>query len=363
VDLAIVGLERSGKTTVFNALTGGHAETGGYGAGLEPNLGVVKVPDDRLDRLAELIKPRKVTYAEIRYIDFPGAGFSKEKGPAAQYLGALSGADALVQVVRLFQNDAIPHPDGSIDPERDVKALDTELAFADLAVIERRLDRLEADLRSRRAGEREAGLNEQMLLEKFKRELEDERALRALDLAAEELKLVAGFGFLTLKPMLILLNVGDAGAEDLSEIEARFSGLAATQRTAVSAIPGRIEEELAQMSPDEAAEFRAEMGLPESALARTIRASYGLLGLISFLTVGEPEGRAWTLPEGSTALRAAGAIHSDIERGFIRAEVIEWDRLLEAGSTAEARKRGLLRTEGKTYIVQDGDVLNILFNV
>ena len=363
MDLAIVGLERSGKTTVFNALTGGHAETGGYGAGLEPNLGVVKVPDERLDRLSALLKPKKVTYAEIRYIDFPGAGFSKEKGPAAQYLGALSGADALVHVVRLFANEAIPHPDGSIDPARDVRTLDTELAFADLAVIERRLERLEADMRSRKAGEREAGLKEQALLEKFKSELENDRPLRGLDLSADELKLVSGFGFLTLKPLLIILNVGDAEAEQLHEIEGRLSTLAEASRTTATAIAGRIEEELAQMSPDEAAEFRGEMGLPDSALSRVIDASYRLLGLISFLTIGDPEGRAWTVPEGSTALRAAGAIHSDIERGFIRAEVIEWDKLLEAGSTAEARKRGTLRTEGKTYVVKDGEVLNILFNV
>jgi GTP-binding protein YchF len=363
VDLAIVGLERSGKTTVFNALTGGHAETGGYGAGLEPNLGTVKVPDERLDKLAELLKPKKVTYAEIRYLDFPGAGFSKEKGPAAQYLGALSGADALVHVVRRFRNDAIPHPDGSIDPERDVRSLDSELAFADLAVIERRLDRLEADLRSRKAGDREAGQKEQTLLQRFKDELERDRPLRTLDLTADERKLVSGFGFLTLKPLLIVLNVGDEEADDLVELEQSLPELAAQPRTTVVAISGRTEEELAQMPADEAVEFRAEMGLPESALARMIRESYRLLGLISFLTVGDPEGRAWTIPEGSTALRAAAAIHSDIERGFIRAEVIEWDKLLEAGSTAEARKRGLLRTEGKTYVVQDGEVLNILFNV
>ncbi|MEX2238137.1 MAG: redox-regulated ATPase YchF [Dehalococcoidia bacterium] len=363
MDLAIVGLERSGKTTVFNALTGGKAQTGGYGAGLEPNLGTVKVPDERLDRLSVLIKPKKVTYAEIRYVDFPGAGFNREKGPAPQYLGALGRADALVHVVRLFKNDAIPHPDGSLDPARDVSTLDVELAFADLAVIERRLERLEADLRSRKAGDREAGEKEQALLLRFKETLEAERPLRGLDLTEAERKIVAGFGFLTLKPVLIVLNLGDEDADRSAGIEAEHSSLGQAPRTAVVALPGRIEEELAQMSPEEAAEFRADMGLPESALDRVIKESYRLLGLISFLTVGEPEGRAWTVPAGSTALKAAGAIHSDIERGFIRAEVIGWQELLDAGALPEARKRGTLRTEGRTYIVQDGDVLNILFNV
>lgn len=362
MDLAIVGLERSGKTTVFNALTAGNAQTGGYGGGLEPNLGTVKVPDERLDRLSELIKPKKVTHAEIRYVDFPGAGFTKE-GPAARYLAALSRADALLHVVRLFASDAIPHPLGGVNPARDVATLDAEMAFSDLAVIERRLERLESELRSKKAGDRDAGEREQALLMRFKEALEGEQALRAIELSADERKLVSGFGFLTLKPLLAILNVGDEDGERLAELEDQHRSAASGPQAALLALAARLEEELARMTGEEAGEFRAEMGLPESALSRVIKESYRLLGLVSFLTVGEPEGRAWTIAAGSNATRAAGTIHSDIEKGFIRAEVIGWQELLETGSTAEARKRGLLRSEGKTYVVQDGDVLNILFNV
>ncbi|MPZ22120.1 MAG: redox-regulated ATPase YchF [Dehalococcoidia bacterium] len=364
MDLAIVGLERSGKTTVFNALTRGSARTGGYGGGLEPNLGTVKVPDERLDRLSGLLKAKKVTHAEIRYIDFPGSGFSKEKGPAAQYLAGLSRADALIHVVRLFSSEVVPHPEGSIDPARDLSILDLELAFSDLAVIDRRLERLEAELRSRKASDREAGEREQAILLRFKASIEAEQPLRSLDLSAEDLKTVSGFGFLTLKPLLVVLNVGDDDGSRLAEVEAEHASLPLAGRSALVALPGKIEEDLSQMSAEEAAEFRAEMGIPEeSALDRMIKESYALLGLISFLTVGEPEGRAWTVPEGTPAVKAAGAIHSDIERGFIRAEVTRSDDLLRTGSYAEARRQGLLRTEGKTYIVQDGDVVHVLFNV
>lgn len=362
MDLAIVGLERSGKTTVFNALTAGNAQTGGYGGGLEPNLGTVKVPDERLDRLSELIKPKKITHAEIRYVDFPGAGFTKE-GPAARYLAALSQADALLHVVRVFTSDAVPHPLGGIDPARDVETLDAEMAFSDLAVIERRLERLDAELRSKKAGDREAGERERTLLGRFKAALEADQPLRELELSPDEVKSVAGFGFLTLKPLLVIVNVGDDDAEGLERVESVHSTLAAKMKTSLLALAARLEAELAQMPGEEAEEFRTEMGLAQSALSRVINESYRLLGLISFLTVGEPEGRAWTVPAGTPAQRAAGTIHSDIEKGFIRAEVIGWRELLDVGSTAEARKRGLLRSEGKTYIVEDGDVLNVLFNV
>jgi ribosome-binding ATPase len=362
MDLAIVGLERSGKTTLFNALTGGDAQTGGYGGGLEPNLGTVKVPDERLDKVCGLIKPKKVTYAEVRYVDFPGAGFSKENGPAAQYLSGLSRADALIHVVRLFPSEAVAHPEGSLDPARDLSLLEMELAFADLAIIERRLDRLEAEMRSRKAGDRDAGEKEGQLLRRFKDLLEGEKALRNLQLTDDERKLVAGFGFLTLKPLLVVLNVDDDSGLRLAEIESEFAELLGASSVAV-AVPAKVEEELAQMSPSDAAEFRADMALPESALTRVIKESYRVLGLISFLTVGEPEGRAWPVPTGTTALKAAGVVHSDMERGFIRAEVIGWRELLDAGSMAEARRRGILRTEGKTYVVQDGDVLHVLLNI
>ncbi len=365
MDVGIIGLAQAGKTTVFNAVTRGKAQTG-FGAAHEPNVGVVKVPDPRLDTLAAMFKPKKVTPAEIRYVDFPPAGahFGKGEGPGGAFLNEVRRVDALIHVVRAFHDPAVPHPEGSIDPARDIATLELELAFADLAVIERRLERLEAELRSLRAGERGAGERERALLTRLKAALEAERPLRALDLSDEEERLIAGFRFLTRKPMLILLNLGE---EDIArreafeaEYRARFSG----PRTDVAALCGKLEMELLELSAEEAAEYRRHLGLcDETGLNRAIRLSYRLMGLISFFTVGPDECRAWTVEAGATAPRAAGKIHSDMERGFIRAEVIRFADLVAAGSEAEAKRRGLVRTEGKGYIVQDGDVLHILFNV
>ena len=363
MDLGIIGFPRSGKTTIFNAVTRGHAETGAYGAGVQPNIGVVKVPDDRLDRLAKLFNPKKFTLADIRYIDFPGEAFSGGQGPSQQFLAQLGRCDALIHVVRAFEDETVPHPQGSVDGMRDAQAMELELAFADAAFIEKRLERIEIATRSMKAGERDQAEREVALLHRLKEALEAEKPLRDQEIADEDRKLLVNYQFLTDKPLLLVVNIGEDDVARSAEIEREFAAAFSGRQRAVAAISGKIEQELAQMSDEDAAEFRKDLGIAEPGLDRMIRMSYELTGLISFFTVGPDECRAWNVRRGSTAPTAAGKIHTDLERGFIRAEVVRWDALLDAGSMAEAKKRGAVRQEGKTYVVQDGDVLNILFNV
>jgi GTP-binding protein YchF len=364
MDLGIIGLAQSGKTTVFNAVTGGHAQTGVYGAGVEPNIGVVKVPDERLDRLCAVLKPKKVTHADVRYLDFPGAAaFGRGGGPAARFLASLAQCDALIHVVRAFTNESVPHPEGSIDPHRDIGSMDMELSFADQGFIERRLERLETEVRSMRAGEREAGEKEIALLQRLKEGLEGETPLRAQPISEDEARMLANYQFLTDKPLLLVLNIDEADVGEAAKMEEEFRGRWGGPHVEVAALCGELEMELSELSEEDAAAFRADMGLSESSLDRMIRLSYELLGLISFFTVNPEEGRAWTIRRGTPAVVAAGKVHSDMERGFIRAEVVGWEELMESGSLAEARKRGIVRTEGKGYPAQDGEVLHILFNV
>jgi hypothetical protein len=362
MDLGIIGFQRSGKTTIFNAVTKGHAQTGAYGAGVQPNIGVVKVPDERLERLSTLFNPKKFTLADIRYIDFPGEAFSSGHGPSPQFLAQLARCDALIHVVRAFRDETVPHPQGSVDAARDASAMDLELAFADAAFIEKRLERIEAEMRSVKAGERDAAERQIALLARLKQGLESDTPLRAQHLDEEEARSLVNYQFLTDKPLLIVLNIDEADVARARGVEAEFA-LTAGARTAVAAISGKVEAELAQMSDEDAAEFRSDLGITEPGLDRMIRMSYELTGLISFFTVGPDECRAWNVKGGATAPTAAGKIHTDLERGFIRAEVVRWDELLADGSLAEARKHGHLRQEGKSYVVQDGDCLNILFNV
>lgn len=364
-DLGIIGFARAGKTTVFNSVTRSKAATG-YGGGQEPNIGVVKVPDNRLVVLTEMFHPKKTTPAEIRYVDYPAAGaaFGHGQGPGSQFLNELRRMDALIHVVRSFGNAEVPHPEDTVNPARDIANMNLELAFADLALIERRLERLEAELRAMKAGERMAGEREAALLHRLQQGLEAEEPIRAQQLSPEERRLIAGFRFLTAIPLLLLLNIGEADLPNRESIEEDLRGAFAGVAMEVAAFCGRLEMELLDLTPEESVEYRSELGLgEETGLDRAIRLSYHLLGLISFLTAGEDEVRAWTVDMGATAPQAAGKIHSDLERGFIRAEVVRYEDLVAAGSIAEARKRGLLRTEGKTYVVQDGDVVNILFNV
>jgi GTP-binding protein YchF len=360
--VAIIGIPRSGKTTIFNALTRGKAEVAAYSPTLAPNMGVAKVSDSRLSVLEGIFQPKKTVPAEVSYIDIAGSlkGFGKE-GPGGEFLNYLTTADALLQVVRTFEDDKVPHPEGSIEPKRDIASLDLELAISDLAIMERRLDKLETSLKAAKAAEREPYLKEQLSLHKVKTELEKDIPIRLQGLAKEELKMLANYQFLTAKPMLVVLNIGEEQIPQASQLEGEISSL--YPQFAVVALCGKLEMELAQLSDDEAKEFREAMGLSKPALDRVIDLSYSLLGLVSFFTTVSSELKAWTIPSGTPAPKAAGKIHSDMERGFIRAEVISYSDMESCGNIAEARRKGLLRTEGKNYVIQDGDVVTFLFNV
>jgi hypothetical protein len=366
MQIAIVGLAGCGKTTVFNTLTRGHAETGGYG-GLQLNVGVVKVPDDRLDRLAELFRPKKIVHADVTYVDLPAPPASSEgrvgaEELPAEHLARLRDSDALIHVLRAWDSAAHPHPAGSVDPARDLEALDLEFILADLSMIERRLERLRGSGRHGTPAEREANEREEAVLARLRPALEAGRPIRDEALDPDEEKLLRGFRFLTQKPVLVLLNVGEnelGGSPALIEsIRAGYDH----RHALVDALSARIEMELGELAPDDAAVFMEELGLTESSLDRVIALSYRLVGLISFLTAGPDEVRAWPIPDGSTAVDAAGAIHTDLARGFIRAETIAYEELLALGSMAEAKKHGKVRSEGRTYRVRDGDVIEILFS-
>ncbi len=361
--IAIIGLPKSGKTTIFNALTRGKAEVSTYSQSLTPNIGVAKVSDSRLATLENMFRPQKTVPAEVNYVDI--AISSKTPGSrgeiGGEFLNYLATSDALLQVVRTFKDENLPHPQGSIDPKRDIATLDLELAFSDLAIIERRLDKLETALRGAKAAERESYLKEQFLLQRLKTSLEEDIPIRQQNLAESELKALSNYQFLTAKPMLAILNMGEEQLSQVSQLEEGITSF--YPQFAVVALCGKLEAELGQLSDEEALPFREDMGLSTPALDKVIDLSYRLLGLISFFTTGQDEVKAWTIPTGTTAPKAAGKIHSDIERGFIRAEVIRYDDLKECGSLAEGRKRGVLRAEGKNYTIQDGDVVTFLFNV
>ncbi|MDD4875594.1 MAG: redox-regulated ATPase YchF [Dehalococcoidales bacterium] len=361
VDIGIIGLAKSGKTTVFSALTGGKKGTGGAVV----NVGVVKVPDNRLNILADIFHPRKVVSAEVTYHDIEASAqvALKEKGISGQLLAQLSNVDALINVVRAFSDDSIPHMEGSLDVGRDIATIDLELAFSDLAIIERRLQRIDTSLKGAKQTEKQALLQEQLMLGKFKTELENNVPIRELQLSPAEFRAVANYQFLTAKPLLILVNIGEDQLSQVISIENDQKSQYVRPQCSLIALCGELEMELAQLDENAASGFQAEFGIQESGLGRAIKQSYGLLGLISFLTVGSDEVRAWTIRNGTNALKAASKIHSDIERGFIRAEVISYQNLMDCGSLSESRKKGLLRLEGKDYIVQDGDVINFLFNV
>jgi ribosome-binding ATPase len=362
----ITGLPYVGKTTLFNLLTGGHASTGAFaGAEAETNVGVAKVPDERVDKLAALFKPKKTTYAEVMYRDL-GLTHSAEKGQglSPQKIGDLRSSDAILHVVRAFRDPSVPHVDTTVDPVRDLGSLELELLFADHAVVERRLKNMEGELRSAKGPDRETKERERAVLEKAMAALDGETPLRDVALDEEERKAIRGFRFLSLQPQLVVANIDESDVADPEKVLAPLRAAAAKHK-AMSVVPvcAKLEAEIAELPADEAAAFRADLGVHEPALHRVIQATYDLLGLISFFTTGEDEVRAWTIPANTPAQLAAGAIHSDLERGFIRAEVIRWDELLKAGSEANAKKAGTMRTEGKIYPVQDGDCLHVLFNV
>lgn len=362
MQIAIIGLPNSTKTTIFNALTRGNRETSAFSSGIfEVHTATVEVPDPRVDRLSAMFKPRKTVYAKVTYTDIAGlAKGVSEGGLSGLLLNTISQSDALLHVVRAFDDPNVLHVEGSINPRRDVEIIDTELLLSDLIIVERRVERLVAQLK--KGGDKQvkiANEAELTLMQKLHAQLEAGILLRDLDLPAAELKMLRNYGLLTLKPLLIVLNIGD------SDADAALATLADYQHreTAVACLQGKLEMELAQLPPEEVAEFLAEYNIAELGLNRAIRFSYDLLGIHSFFTVGEDEVRAWTIPVGAPAVEAAGTIHSDLARGFIRAEVIAYKDLIEAGGLPAARQRGLLRLEGKEYVVQNGDILNIRFNV
>ncbi len=353
----IIGLPQVGKTSLFRILTKANLSEHAFANPREAHIGVAKVPDERLDKLAALYHPKKLTHASVEYVDVGAIGQDALKETA--YIGHLRQVDALIHVLRAFENDEIPHV-GPIDPLRDIKNVEFDLMVSDLGQIEKRLERLEKDLKKMKTPELE---KENELLIKAKAFLETEKPLREMEMTPEDKKRIRGFMFLSEKPMLYVLNISESTelGKDLEAAVAKFnlSEVSARPNAGASAICGKVEAELAEMSDEDAAEFLGSYGLTESGLARLIRKSYHLLGLISFFTAGEDECRAWTIPLNTRAQSGAGAIHSDLEKHFIRAETIRWDQLLEAGSEANARAKGTLRLEGKDYIVQDGDVMHI----
>jgi len=352
----IIGFPSVGKTTLFKILTKAHIETGKFSGGkAEAHIGIATVPDPRLDALAALFTPKKTTHATVEYIDV--AGLVKGDAKNAAPLGNLKNVDALVNVVRAFEDESLPHSEGPIDPKRDITNLELELVLSDLSIIEKRTERLAKDIKKVKSPENEKEL---ALLEQCNSWLETEKPLRAMDLSEEQRRILRGFTFLSEKPILHVLNLADSDATKLGDIVRAYqlTELAALSNVGITAVCGKVEAELVELSGEDAQSFLTDYGLKESGLDRLIRVTYDLLGLISFFTVGEDECRAWTIKRNTSALKAAGVIHSDIERCFIRAEVVHCDKLLELKSLAAAREKACLKLEGKEYIVQDGDVIN-----
>ena len=329
------------------------------------NPAVAKVPDARLTALSNKFHPKKTTPAEIKYVDIGGLSksFGKEQGVSGQLLNTLSAADAILQVVRVFEDETIPHPEGKVDPLRDIETLDMELIFSDLVIIEKRLSKLDSTLKMGKSAERDTAVKEHELLTRIKASLDKNIPIRLQQLTTDEMHSLNNCQFMTAKPMLVVLNIGEKQLTTCDQILTDLKSKYTRPQIELISMCGKLEMELAQLNDQEAEEFRRDIGLRETAFDSVIKHSYSLLGLISFFTVGEDEVKAWTIRNNTAAVKAAGKIHSDIEKGFIRAEVISYDDFIKSGNMAEARKHGLLRLEGKTYIVRDGDIINFLFNV
>jgi hypothetical protein len=354
MQLGILGLPKVGKTTLFNTLTAAHQETGKFAASAQTNLGVAAVPDRRLEQLRDLFRPRRYHPATVQYVDIPG--IRRGEGAESLDLAKLKAMDALVHVVRAFTDPEIVHAEGSVDPARDVAMVDLELILADHDLVERRLERLTKA--TKRGLTPEEQRERALLADVVRPHLEAERPLRELALGPDDERRLRGFQLLSAKPMLVVLNVDETRVAEHAERELQLgSGVRAV------AVSAPIEEEISRLPPEEQREFLAALGLAEPSLDRVARASQELLGLVAFFTVSEDEVRAWTIRQGTRAREAAGAVHSDLERGFIRAEVVRWDDLVRWKTLAACREHGLLRLEGKDYVVQDGDVVHFRFNV
>ena len=364
MEITIIGLPQSGKTTIFNAATRGAAQVATFAN--RTNLGAAKVPDERLDVLNGIFNPKRKVNAEVAYVDLPAApeGLGKTRSIDGEYLNLLQRADAVLIVARAFDDPSVPHIADSIDAHRDIDTLLFEMTISDLEILERRLARLADGFKSAKPAERDALAKEQATLSRVMSELEAGVHVRDQSLTSDELRLLSGFQMLTAKPLVIVVNIGEDRLDDAPAIEARLTDEVATQKIRTAAICGKLEMELAQMDPDDEREFRDSLGIVgESGLSRLINLCYEALDLISFLTVGKDEVRAWPIVRGTSALKAAGRIHSDLERGFIRGEVVTYDNMVACRTLAEARKNGMLRQEGKNYIVRDGDIMHVLFNV
>jgi GTP-binding protein YchF len=366
INIGIIGLPQSGKTTLFNALTGGQADTKTHiTEGISSHVGIAQVPEPRLDVLNEMLHPKKVVPVEVKYIDV-GASvktLALEKGVGGELLNQLNVVDTIIVVVRAFTDDSIPHPQGTNDVARDIATLNMELIYSDLAIIERRLHKIDESLKAAGAAERQTITLERDILLHFKADLEEDKAIRELHPEAAASKIIANYQLLTAKPLLIVVNIDEEQLPEATSLEAEINTKYSGEKCRAITLCGKLEMELSQLDEEASRECREAYGLPESGLARTIAISYELSDLISFFTIASNEVRAWSVKKGTTAVKAAGKIHTDMEKGFIRAEGISFDSLVKCGSIAAARKQGQLRLEGKDYIIQDGDVITFLFNV
>ena len=366
MEIGVIGLTSSGKTTLFNAITGGHAEVGTYGSSrAEVHVGISRVRDNRLDTLKHIFKPQKTVPIDIKFWDIPADSQSpnQESGIGGQFLNLLQSAHTILHVTRDFEAPSVPHKLGSIDAHRDIKTMNNELIISDLVILDRRMERLKEGFKGAKSAEREYLLNEQAILNQAQKSLEDSIPLREAQFSKQQQRVLSNYQFLTAKPMMLVLNTDENKIKDLEDTEIALVRRYQRQGVDVAMLCGQLEMELSELSPQEEAEFRNSLGMEQEHLQRLLQKCLSLLGRVTFFTFASEEVRAWSVRKETLAAKAAGTIHSDMERGFIRAEVIGFDDLVQCGSMTEGKKLGIVRLEGKNYAVQDGDVITFLFNV